>query len=52
MSEQKYDCVLFKKDGIKGLTIEEVNRIFNMLNETEAFPIEIEAYDEEMSLLV
>ena len=37
----KYDLALIQKEGDRGLTKEEVIRLFDLLSEEEGFPIEI-----------
>lgn len=48
---ERFDIVLVEKPGEIGLTIEEVEAIYNKLKEKEAYPIEIFAKEQESSAM-
>lgn len=37
----KYDAVFIEKECMSGLTVSEITRMYNMLNQDEGFPMEI-----------
>lgn len=37
----KYDAVFIEKECMSGLTIDEITRMYNLLNQNEGFPMEI-----------
>lgn len=45
MGNTKYDIVLREKPGNEGLTRNDVIDLFDILSDTEAYPIEIVATD-------
>ena len=42
-----YDAVLYHKKGTDGLNFKEVTKIFNLLKEDDAYPLDIEAEIQE-----
>lgn len=47
----KYGIVLLEKYGIEGLNRKDVINLFDMLNKSNAFPIELEARKHESSAM-
>lgn len=48
---EKYDIVLKEKEFVKGLNKDDIINLFNMLNSTEAYPIELEARIQESTAM-
>lgn len=48
-TEKKYDAVFLQKKELDGLTLVEIQKMYALLNEEEAFPVEIEPYAAECS---
>lgn len=51
MGNTKYDIVLREKPGNEGLTRNDVIDLFDILSDTEAYPIEIVATEHECSAM-
>lgn len=51
MTSTTFDIVLLEKPGVIGLTKSEVMDLYNMLNQNEGYPIEIENLDGESSAM-
>lgn len=47
----KFGLVLKQKEAIDGLTKSEIMDLFDMLNDTKAYPIELEAKEHECSAM-
>lgn len=37
----KYDAIFIEKECMSGLTVDEITRMYNLLNQDEGFPMEI-----------
>lgn len=44
-----YDIVLLEKEGIKGITNDEITKMYDLLASDSAYPVDLQAFDHECS---